>query len=249
MPSTVQSSRPARGEALIGARADQQRRRVGRMGVSLRPHRQHAIGREVFRAHRLAVLRHHPQAAAGVRRALQVLAWTRAERANREQQRGPHRRERGTGQTDEQAPPSEGRCAFDLRHGLLERLLGGGDRVTFLRHLVLRGRVLGPRHDAEPDAAGHEEKAHALELRLPASPVHDGKHDRRDRAHRKRERRRPLPAAHGSLALAGARVPIHATIASNTLAPKNHATNPSGTGPMRPIGRPPGSSGARRYST
>ena len=45
------------------------------------------------------------------------------------------------------------------------------------------------------------------------------------------------------------RVPIQATSASRATMPMSQATNPSGIGPVRPIGSPPGSSGERRYST
>ena len=53
---------------------------------------------------------------------------------------------------------------------------------------------------------------------------------------------------HGSLRRIGMRVPIHATSASRAGIPTSQATNPSGIGPVRPIGTPPGSSGERRYS-
>ena len=46
-----------------------------------------------------------------------------------------------------------------------------------------------------------------------------------------------------------AAVPIQATSTSSAVMPISHATNPSGIGPVRPIGMPPGSAGSFRYST
>ena len=57
---------------------------------------------------------------------------------------------------------------------------------------------------------------------------------------------------HGSLPRVrriGLRVPIHATRPNSATIPTSQATKPSGMGPVRPIGRPPGSSGSSRYRT
>ena len=119
--------------------------------------------------------------------------------------------------------------------------------------------ALGPHHDADADAAEWPRRAGAPRAGSgrPASTRRRGRSrpprptrkqaggdaSRRDGSHRGALVTASSPPADRAAACRS-RTPA----ASRAPMPTDHATKPSGTGPMRPMGSPPGSSGSRRYS-
>ena len=118
---------------------------------------------------------------------------------------------------------------------------------------------LGPHHDADTDAAGdHREQQRPRAGCWPprqytTAQAIDAERADGEAAARQlalRLTRRLVRHRLGSVVSAagvvrrrrrsGARVPIHDHGAEHVPMPKNHATKPSGTGPVRPIGTPPG---------